>query len=132
MCRVFSVPLEPNTPEVSTSVLCLSLQQLQYINRFLICSLYEIYLNAQTLKAEVQKNQRKFNLKSNAIKFKIIHIVWNKCLDCKDGLYQVLHTNTIPNTILDKNCSAIPIPNTNTIPNLNPQSYLGTAQPQLI
>ena len=42
----------------------------------------------------------------------------------KDGLYQVLHTNTIPNTILDKHCWAIPIPNTNTIPNLNQQSKL--------
>ena len=38
----------------------------------------------------------------------------------KDWLYQGLHTNTI----LDKNCWAIPIPNTNTIPNLNPQSKL--------
>ena len=51
---------------------------------------------------------------------------------CKDGLYQGLHTNTIPNTILDKNGWAIPIPNTNTIPNLLSQSKLATAQPQLI
>jgi hypothetical protein len=42
----------------------------------------------------------------------------------QDELYQVLHTNTIPNTILDKKCWAIPIPNTYTIPNLNPQSKL--------
>ena len=27
-----------------------------------------------------------------------------KAPGAKDGLYQVLHTNTIPNTILDKNC----------------------------
>ena len=50
----------------------------------------------------------------------------------KDGLYQVLHTNTIPNTILDKNYWAIPIHNTNTIPNLNPQSKLGTAQSLIV
>ena len=42
----------------------------------------------------------------------------------KDGLYQALHTNTIPNTILEKNCRAIPIPNTNTILNLYPQLKL--------
>ena len=41
-----------------------------------------------------------------------------------NGQYQLLHTNTIPNTILDKNCWAIPIPNTNTIPNLNPEMKL--------
>jgi hypothetical protein len=45
---------------------------------------------------------------------------FNKAVFIKDELNQVLHTNTIPNTILDKNCLAIP--NTNTIPNLNPQS----------
>ena len=51
--------------------------------------------------------------------------------DSKDGLYQGLYNNTIPNTILDKNCRAIPITNTNTILNLNPQSKLGTAHAPL-
>ena len=48
--------------------------------------------------------------------FKILH---NIKMSIKDGLYQVLVNNTIPNTILDKNTPNYTILYTNTIPNQN-------------
>ena len=45
----------------------------------------------------------------------------------KDGLYHCLHTNTIPNTILDQNCWAIPIPNTNSKSHSTIQAYHSSA-----